>query len=209
MIIVNLHFKHNQQFEIMENNTNISISTRYLGKTLSRDQKTHFYGMMSETSHKTPNGYNFIHNPGFLSVGEMDLAFVNLGQIQHIFDDELFNSFKEKASEITMLLFNNTHIFIDFNIPNVSTEKCRSGVAITMSSMYVGKFEYGKEKKHFVGNHYDAKATVEFIVDDIYLVPFFFPYNIIYQRHDWKGNTDNSCIIKIKRPNPLQHFWRK
>ena len=181
-----------------KNSINISISSKFIGKASSRDKKTNFYGMMSETNHKTPNGYNFLHNPGLLSVGEMDIAFVNMGHIQHIFEDELFDSLKKKANEITLLLFNNTHIFVDFNIPNDSTEKCRLGVAITMSSMYVGKFEYGKEKNHFIGNHYDAKSTVGFIDDEISLVPFFFPHSIVYSRHDWKGNPDNSCIVKIK-----------
>ena len=165
--------------------------------------------MMSETNHKIPNGYNFLHNPGLFSIGEMDLAFVNKGQIQQIFDDELFNSFKGKATEITLLLFNNTHIFVDFGIPNISTEKCRLGVAITMSSMYTGRFEYGRDKTHFIGNHYDSKATVGNINEDIYLVPFFFPYSIVYYRHDWTLNPENSCIINIRRKNGWLHFWRK
>ena len=190
-------------------NLNISISSKFLGKTSSRDRKTNFYGMMSETNHKIPNGYNFLHNPGLFRIGEMDLAFVNTGQIQHIFDDELFNSFKVKATEITLLLFNNTHIFVDFNIMNDSSEKCRFGVAITMSSMYVGRFEYGKDKVHFAGNHYNSKATVEYIDDEINLVPFYFPYSIVYQRHDWKGVPDNSCIVKIKRINSWQHWGKK
>ena len=191
-----------------KNSINISISSKFIGKASSRDKKTNFYGMMSETNHKTPNGYNFLHNPGLLSVGEMDIAFVNMGHIQHIFEDELFDSFKKKANEITLLLFNNTHVFVDFNIPNISNENSRIGVAITMSSMYVGKFEYGKEKKHFIGNHYDAKATVGFMDDEIYLVPFFFPYHIICSRHDWEGNPEKSCIVKIKRLNPWLH-WGK
>jgi hypothetical protein len=37
----------------MENNTNISINTRYLGKTSSRDKKKNFYGMMSDNDYKT------------------------------------------------------------------------------------------------------------------------------------------------------------
>ena len=155
--------------------------------------------MMSEFNHYTPNGYNFLHNPGFISVGDIDLAFVNMGHIQHIFEDELFESFKKKALEITILLFDNTHLFVDFNIPNISTEKCRVGVAITMGSMYVGKFEYGNEKIHFIGNHYDENATVGYINDDLYLLTFFFPYSIVYYRHDWESNPAKSCIIKIKR----------
>lgn len=182
-----------------KNDINSLICSTFLGKASSRDKKTNFYGMMSETNHKTPNGYIFLHNPGLLNVGGMDIAFVNMGHVQHIFDDNLFDSLKEKATEITLLLFNNTHIFVDFNVPNVSTKKCRLGVAITMSSMYVGKFEYGKDKNHFIGNHYDAKSKVGFIDDDISLVPFFFPYSIVYYKHDWNGNLDNSCIIKIKR----------
>ena len=192
-----------------KNSINISISSKFIGKTSSRDKKTNIFGMMSETNHKTPNGYNFLHNPGLFNIGEMDLAFVNMGQIQHIFDDELFNSFKEEASEITLLLFNNTHVFVDFNIQNISTEKCRSGVAITMSSMYVGKFEYGREKIRFTGNHYDTKATIGYVEDDINIVPFFFPYSIVYSKHDWRGNPNNSCIIKIKRRNPLLHWGMK
>lgn len=192
----------------MEDNIlNISIKSKYLGKTSSRDKKTDFYGMMSETNHKTPNGYNFLHNPASSRIEDMDLAFVNTGHIQHIFDDELFEFYRKESPEITLLLFNNTHIFVDFNIPNVSTENCRLGVAITMSSMYVGKFEYGRDKIHFTGNHYDSKATVGYIDDDIYLVPFFFPYSIVYSRHDWKGNLDNSCIKKIKRKKSWLHFW--
>ena len=134
---------------------------------------------------------------------------MNTGHIQQIFDDELFEFYKKKSTEITLLLFNNTHVFVDFNIPDVSTEKCRSGVAITMSSMYIGKFDYGREIMHFTGHHYDSKATVGFIDDEISLVPFFFPYSIVYYRHDWKGNPDNSCIIKIKRKKPWFHFWGK
>lgn len=183
----------------MDNNIiNIPISSKFIGKTSSKDKKTNFYGMMSETNHKTPNGYNFLHNPGLFSTGEMDIAFVNMGHIQHIFDDDLFDSLKGKAAEITLLLFNNTHVFVDFGIPNISTEKCRLGVAITMSSMYVGKFEYGREKIRFTGNHYDAKATVGYLDDEIYLVPFFFPFSIVYSKHNWKENPDNSCIVKIK-----------
>ena len=30
--------------------------------------------MMSETNHKTPNGYNFLHNPRLLSIGEIDVV---------------------------------------------------------------------------------------------------------------------------------------
>ena len=192
-----------------KNSLNISISSKFIGKTSSRDKKTNFYGMMSETNHKTPNGYNFLHNPRLLSIGEIDIAFVSMGHIQHIFDDDLFNSLKKNAKEITLLLFNNTHIFVDFNIPNDSTEKCRAGVAITMSSMYVGKFEYGREKIRFTGNHYDAKATVGFLDDDINLVPFFFPYSIVYCKHDWKGNSDKSCIVTIKRRNPWLHWGKQ
>ena len=194
----------------MENNwLNKSVDSTFLGKTSSRDNKTDFYGMMSETNHKTPNGYNFLHNSGSSSIDDMDLAFVNMGHIQNVFADELFDSFKKKAYEITSLLFNNTHIFVDFNIPDISTEKCRVGVAITMSSMYVGQFEYGKERTHFIGNHYDSKATVGFVDDEIYLSPFFFPYSIVYYKHDWKGNPDNSCIIKIKRKSPWFRFLMK
>lgn len=129
-----------------DNRIYIPIKSKYIGKSSSRDKRTNFYGMMSEVNHKMPNGYNFLHNPGWLNVGEMDIAYVNMGHIQHIFDDELFDSLKKNAYETTLLLFNNTHIFVDFNIPDVSTEKCRFGVAITMSSMYVGQFEYGSEK---------------------------------------------------------------
>ena len=85
-----------------KNSINISISSKFIGKTSSRDKKTNFYGMMSETNHKTPNGYNFLHNPGLFSIGEMDIAFVNMGHIQHIFEDELFDSLKKKANEITL-----------------------------------------------------------------------------------------------------------
>lgn len=190
-------------------NLSISIRANFLGKTSSTDKKTDFYGMMSDTNHKTPNGYNFLHNSGSSKIEDMDLAYVNKGQIQHIFDDKLFEFYKNESPEITMLLFNNTHIFVDFNIPDVSTEKCRSGVAITMSSMYVGKFEYGNDKIHFTGNHYDANATVGAMDDEISLVPFFFPYSIVYYKHDWKGNPDNSCIIKIKRQKSWLHFWEK
>jgi hypothetical protein len=190
------------------NDINSKINSAFLGKTSSRDKKTNFYGMMSETNHKTPNGYNFLHNPGLLSTGEIDIAFVNMGHIQHIFDDDLFNTLKWKATEISLLLYNNTHVFVDFGIPNISTQNCRLGIAINMSSMYVGKFEYGREKIRFTGNHYDSKATVGFIDDDISLVPFFFPYSIVYSRHDWKGNPDNSCIVKIKRRNLWIH-WGK
>lgn len=194
----------------MERNAlNISIKSTFLGKTSSLDKKTDFYGMMSDTNHKTPNGYNFLHNPGSSRIEDMDLAFVNTGHIQHVFDDELFDFYKEESPEITLLLYNNTHIFVDFNIPDVSTEKCRSGVAITMSSMYVGKFDYGREKIHFSGNHYDSQATVGGIDDDINLVPFFFPYSIVYYKHDWKGNPDNSFIIKINRKKAWFHFWGK
>ena len=192
-----------------KNSINISISSKFIGKASSRDKKTNFYGMMSEINHMTPNGYNFLHNPVFLSMGDIDIAFVNTGHIQHIFDDELFNSFKKRATEITLLLFNNTHVFVDFGIPNISTNKCRLGVAITMSSMYVGKFEYGRDKVHFIGNHYDSMATVGYIDEDIYMVPFYFPYSIVYQRHDWRRNPDNSCIIKINSKKPRMQFWKK
>lgn len=191
------------------NSIDISINSKFLGKTSSRDKKTNFYGMMSGTNHKIPNGYNFIHNPRLLSIGEMDIAYVNMGQIQHVFDDELFDSFKKEAAEITLLLFNNTHVFVDFGAPNISNEDCRLGVAITMSSMYVGKFEYGRDKIHFTGNHYDAKATVGYLDDEIYLVPFFFPFSIVYSRHDWKGNPNNSCIVKIKRRNSWLNIGTK
>ncbi len=200
---------HNKE-EFMENSSlNISIKSKFLGKTSSTDKRTDFYGMMSEANHKIPNGYDFLHNPSSSRIEGMDLAYVNTGHIQHIFDDELFDFFKKESSEITLLLYNNTHIFVDFNIPDVSTKKCRSGVAITMSSMYVGKFEYGNDKIHFTGNHYDANATVGAIDDEISLVPFFFPYSIVYYKHDWKGNPDNSCIIKIKRQKSWLHFWGK
>lgn len=191
-----------------DNYLKISVKSNFIGKTSSRDKKTDFYGMMSETNHMIPHGYNFLHNPGSSSIDDIDLAFVNTGHIQHIFDDDYFDILRKKAAEITLLLFNNTHIFVDFNIPNNSTYKCRSGVAITMSSMYVGQFEYGEEKIHFIGNHYDAKATVGFIDDDICLVPFFFPYSISYYRHDWTGNPNKSCIIKINKKRPWYHFWK-
>lgn len=191
-------------------NLNISIASRFLGKTSSRDKKTDFYGMMYEVNHKTPNGYNFLHNPDSSNTSDMDLAYVDMGEIRHIFEDDILESLKAGAKEITILLFNNTHLFIDFNIPNVSTEKCRCGVAITMSSMYVGKFEYGREQNHFTGNHYDSKATVGTVEEEIYLVPFFFPCSIVYQRHDWKTNPNNSCIIKIRSNDFLSRFlkWR-
>lgn len=191
----------------MENSSNnVSISSKFVGKSSSRDKKTNFYGMMSESNHKTPNGYNFIHNPGAFSIGDMDIAYVNMGHIQHIFNDDFFESIKDKAAEITLLIFNNTHIFVDFGLPDVSSEKCRLGVAITMSSMYVGKFEYGRDKIHFTGNYYDANATVGYIDDEISLVSFFFPYSIVYYRHDWKGDPDKSCIIKIKRKKSWLHW---
>lgn len=193
----------------MENNKNVSINSTFLGKTSSRDKRTDFYGMMSENNHMTPHGYTFLNNSESSSINDMDIAYVNMGHIQHIFNDELFDSLKKKASEITLLIFNNTHVFVDFTIPDLSTEKCRLGVAITMSSMYVGKFDYGRDENHFTGNYYDSNATVGYLNDDIYLVPFFFPYSNVYYRHDWVGNPNKSCIIKIKRPKSWLHFWRK
>ena len=65
-----------------KNSLNISISSKFIGKTSSRDKKTNFYGMMSETNHKTPNGYNFLHNPRLLSIGEIDIAIFSMGHIK-------------------------------------------------------------------------------------------------------------------------------
>ena len=41
-----------------KNSLNISISSKFIGKTSSRDKKTNFYGMMSETNHNYIGGNN-------------------------------------------------------------------------------------------------------------------------------------------------------
>ncbi len=80
----------------MENNVlNLPINSKFLGKTSSRDKKTDFYGMMSETNHMTPNGYNVLQNPGTSSIDAMDLAYVNMGHI-------LLNLFIQRWSLLIM-----------------------------------------------------------------------------------------------------------
>lgn len=50
----------------------ITLLSNYHNNVSSWDGRTDFYGMMSDTNHRTPNGYNFLHNP---ETDDMDIAY--------------------------------------------------------------------------------------------------------------------------------------
>lgn len=156
----------------------ITIQSNFHNNVSSWDGRTDFYGMMSEYRHRTPNGYNFLHNP---ETDDMDVAYVHMGEVRVVFDDDEFDFIANRAYSLTPLIYKNSITFIDLYIEDETTDSCRFGVAIDCNSMYVGTFELVGDKCHFSGNHYDSHGMRKNIEEYISILPFFFPVSDIYQ----------------------------
>ena len=158
----------------------ITIQSNFHNNVSSWDGRTDFYGMMSENKHRTPNGYNFLHNP---ETDNMDVAYVHMGEVRVVFDNDEFDFIAQRAYSLTPLIFKNSQTFIDLYIVNETTDFCRYGVAINNNAMFVGTFELVGEKCHFEGNYYDSHGIRKSIDDYIPLEPFFFPDSELYQNN--------------------------
>jgi hypothetical protein len=158
----------------------ITLQSNYHNNVSSWDGRTDFYGMMSDSNHRTPNGYNFLHNP---DTDDMDIAYVHMGEIRVVFDDDEFDYIVQRAYSLTPLIFKDSSTFIDLYIEDETTDSCRFGVAINSDSMFVGTFELVDDKCHFEGNYYDCHGMREYIDDYIPIIPFFFPDSKVYQEN--------------------------
>jgi hypothetical protein len=158
----------------------ITLQSYFHNNVSSWDGRTDFYGMMSETNHRTPNGYNFLHNP---ETDDMDIAYVHMGEIRVVFEDDEFDYIAQRAYSLTPLIYKKSSTFIDLYIEDETTDSCRFGVAINSNSMFVGTFELVGERCHFEGNRYDAHGMREYIDDYIPMEPFFFPDSELYQEN--------------------------